>query len=758
MFSCRAAFVAGWSQARQLHSTNQRPGRSVPPRLDMKTRRPAMFTILAEEVSRKPGIFFGEVFVIVLLSTAFESGEKWLRNIFRLSGNAIGSKILDALFREITILGFIGLLLFLLTHAFPMYNSEVVFGLGEEEPLSETFEYVHMATFLLLVVLLFQGLAVLYLSSQTVETWSEYESVRAFGMAPDSMESLLVQEGYLERKTNPDAPRGADLILTKPFVYGDSVLDRWLLRNKPVTKLVMWRAIRHGFLFDGPQSKLLAAEGNINPGLFSFRAFMEYQLGEIVLSLVEVDVQTWFTAISVLAAVTGICLASPSVSPELAQCLSSWAILLTAVIFTVVLEEDTYDLTPQVPSDGRRLLQLFQGTSQQMLRRSSWMENVSGESDLERLGSCRPSVDKDASENYRSVKGRRYRPGLPGCEGLSTPRIGDSAGSAEVQVDGKGPSKYLLVKQYVNLFRLLTFLQATLVTSLIVTYLSTGVQSWSQLSLYALSWAEWPIMLFWIVPSLVRRLTVRAAVTRTQQNNWYRDQQCKLVRKVVVAGLEGLLRDCTRLLHLQGLEARAVLSGAAWAQPASVRRALSGKGSAGVSESQRKAATEAVQRGTKRFELLPTALRLEVISIFASWDVRNDGEVASSQLAQILKSLGFSATANRAAENLIRLVDDDGTGVLTLRKCKALFMLAVAERPMSERRRDLETFFSRLQKQSPREATVFEVAEALPVSTITAEDLSTLIFRHFGAAKPVLTRAEFVEWVEATEFSTTAFE
>ena len=80
-------------------------------------------------------------------------------------------------------------------------------------------------------------------------------------------------------------------------------------------------------------------------------------------------------------------------------------------------------------------------------------------------------------------------------------------------------------------------------------------------------------------------------------------------------------------------------------------------------------------------------------------------------------------------------------------------MLATRGRPTTERRRDLTTFFSRVKKQSPREMTVFELADGLPLHSITAEDLSSLMYRHFGKVKPSLTRPEFVEWIEAVEQS-----
>lgn len=69
--------------------------------------------------------------------------------------------------------------------------------------------------------------------------------------------------------------------MVKEFGYGDNVIERALLRRKYVHKLVMWRAVRHGFLFEGAQSDLLTSEGVI-PGLFSFEVFLEQQLSQIV--------------------------------------------------------------------------------------------------------------------------------------------------------------------------------------------------------------------------------------------------------------------------------------------------------------------------------------------------------------------------------------------------------------------------------------------------------------------------------------------
>jgi len=558
-----------------------------------------------------------------------------------------------------------------------------------------------------------------------------------------SLESMLADKGYIERVANPGAPRGMDLVLKRPFKYGEDLWERLQKRSEPLQKLVMWRAVRHRFFYQGPCSSNLVEDGVIDPGLFSFRMFLEYQLGQIVLALVEVDVRTWFISMGVVAAVTAAVLEVPITNVQVVQFLAAWSLLLVAATLGVILEEDTHDLTPRVPEDGRQILRLFSGTSAQMLRRQSWLSGGAGQPD-------------------QSLAGRRFRPGLPGCDPQSPaleaapccPRrrqTGEQIPEPDKAVGG------LLVQEYVTLFKLMAFLQATVVTSLVVALFSGGIEGWQQGVPYVLAWLEWPLMLFVAIPTLVRRLTVRAAVTRTETNNWYRENQRDLVRKVMLAGTEGLLRDCTRILHLQGMEARAVLAGDSWAQPEGVRRALSARSAKADSTGVSQRASKAVSKGMSRFEDLPPALRLEIYNIFAAWDADNSGAVSPTELATPLESMGFTATSERAAKNLIRLVDDDGSGLLTWRKCRALIMLSTACRPMEERRRDLETFFTRIQKANPRQATVFELVRALPVPRISADDVGNLLYRHFGRAKPSFTRHEFVEWVEAVEFSTTGF-
>lgn len=414
----------------------------------------------------------------------------------------------------------------------------------------------------------------------------------------------------------------------------------------------------------------------------------------------EVDVLTWFVALILVAGAVGICLALDSVNAQQMECVSCWMLAAVAFAFSIVLEEDTYELTPQVPRDPRQVLRLFNGTSIQMMRRASFLGSIE-----EEIGSI-------------SLTGRRYRARLPGVDTSTMPHVKEPPAKR---------SNYLQVPQYTAIFKLICFLQAAIISSLMVNLLNGSIHGADRVIPFLLACVEWPLMLFVLVPELVRRLTLRAAVADTQNLDWLHDKQRAIVKKVTVSGIEGLLRDCTRLIHLQGFEAKAFTSGATWTQSTATAHAMTGQSDEVL---ERRATDEAkfhVQRGTELFDQLPPNLKTEVFSIFASWDARNSGAVGPEELGANIQLMGFTATYARVAENLIRLVDDDSSGLLTWRKCRALFMLATLARPREETRRDLETFFLRIYKASPDAATVFEIAEALPLQNITAEDLATLM-------------------------------
>jgi len=704
----------------------------VEPRLRNLVRRRGggVFKAFVDEISLNPQIFLGEVAMVVLLSSFYERGEKWLRNELRLTGNEAAIEILNVLFKEITGLGFIGLLLFIATRSGTASAlSAQIFRTpaleeGSEDPLAETFEDVHIMIFMLMVVLLFQAAASLVITQQISKVWRGFSQTRAFGTAEGSLESKFVEAGYLERVPNSSAPRGIDLVLKKPFSFGRGFWERYQLRTDSFHKLVMWRAIRHEFLF--PRSKVKRGEEMIrdNPeyGLLSFEAYLTERLGRTAVALVEVDTETWFLTFLLLIPLVYACVALPEADVLKIQCAAVWLLAAASLALAVVLEEDTYELTPKVPRDARQTLRLFDGTSSQMLRRAAQLAP----------NAVRGGGGGGASAS--SVMGRRYRPGLGDAQARRRPFLGRPLGYYVRKQPGQ-ENRFPSCDTYLRILRLLNFLLAVCITSLIVTYLTQPPETALDLLTFGVAWTAWPVVFFWLYPMLLRRLTVRNSIED--------EKDLSVLRECIVQGKQSLLRDLMRLIQIAGFERRAEMEKKAWTQ----------RGGATWTKEQ---AAEMCEKGSRLFKKLPRQQQLEIWDVFGAADVDNDGHVSADELKDMcFQVLSHGALSNESlpmesAQNIVRLVDFEGKQRTTWPGFQALMMLATVERPAHEQRDDLERFFDAIDEDQDNEITVFELAGGVQGMRValTSDDVSNFLYTHFDTAKPTINKAEFIEWLE----------
>jgi hypothetical protein len=110
--------------------------------------------------------------VLILLSIAFETGKDFLFE--NISRNL--KPIVESLFAELTVLGFIGVIMFFLADApFIERLSEELFGEGES--LKELIEEVHILLFQVMVIFLLTVLALLYFAKNVSAMWHEWEEV-----------------------------------------------------------------------------------------------------------------------------------------------------------------------------------------------------------------------------------------------------------------------------------------------------------------------------------------------------------------------------------------------------------------------------------------------------------------------------------------------------------------------------------------------------------------------------------------------------
>lgn len=235
-------------------------------------------------------------------------------------------------------------------------------------------------------------------------------------------------------------------------------------------------------------------------------------------------------------------------------------------------------------------------------------------------------------------------------------------------------------------------------------------------------------MLFYVVPLLLRRVTVRNSIEGKKEG--------ALIREVALDTKQGLLRDYVRLVQLVNLERRAVENSESWTH--TDPRAWNASDAAKMFE-----------RGLQKFRRLPQDVQLDIWKIFASWDANNDSTVDEEEFSDTLKALGFSQTSMRAASNLLRLVDHDEKKELSWRKFKALITLATVDRPQDETQEDLETFFKLIDVDGDEEITIFELAQWSANSKVgmDKDDFATLLYKFFQGPKATVKKEEFIDWV-----------
>ncbi|CAE8611116.1 unnamed protein product [Polarella glacialis] len=693
------------------------------------------FETLVEDVALCPWLLFVEIGAVVVLSTIFESVEHWIRRRCATTGDRIGGRIMDVLFKEFSGLGFIGIFLFLLTQSRLFMDPAVtnkMFGdrlTPDEarEAIKESFETVHMMIFLLLVVLMFQAIAMHRVTRNVVETWGRFERTRAWGLRNDSFETLFVEGKYLERAPSSQALRNMELLYKEPFTYEAPLLQKLLLHHDTLHNLVMWRAIRHEFIFgdrgDPGESKRVPC-----PQQFSFEVYLRERLGQTVLSVIEVDMWIWLLTLIVLMPITFICLHLDLAGVEEVQCLMAYLLLAAGLAIGYQLEADTLNRTPTLPRDARKILRLFSGTSTQMLMKEF------DRSKFER-------GDVDMEQKFGA-------PGLGGVEKEGRIELGPSPSQSSKRPDG-----FMTSTRYAQLFELLAFWQAISVTCLILFYLSEPLNDWKEVTFYALAWAEWPLMLFGVMPALLQRLTIRNSIGDETDEG--------LVRAVSLESKSILLRYHIKLVQLLSYVQRCQLLQAGdltrqqtilFGRQASNHSEEEGHAPVGSptsdSEKQRR---RTWRRGLQRFRALPQSDQHEIEQVFESLDVNNNQEVSLKEIAANWEAMGFSNT-DEAAWSLLQSIDHDGSQRLTWSKFQALAGMAAADhRPQLELQDDFRVLFGLIDLDSDSRITVFELHAWLQRinSGMSEVDVSSLLYNHFGQAKPSIAREEFVQWMSS---------
>ncbi|DAZ95566.1 TPA: hypothetical protein N0F65_005882 [Lagenidium giganteum] len=226
--------------------------------------------------------------VLVLVSILFDI----LTEVLKESSDEMNMPFINTIFSELTTLGFIGLLLFVITKMDVLSTISLRY-LGEKNALQEHIEVLHMGLFLFIIIFLVLCCGLLRLGMLVQREWREFE--RGASDIPSAVEEYV--------------------ILTEPptsWVQRLS-LSRWLAISKSRREMV-YLALRRRFIdyrsnHPNPETALrIAKEFQVNADIrFPFNEYLSIISGEVMARLIEIDLPTWVALEIILVSVLLVC-------------------------------------------------------------------------------------------------------------------------------------------------------------------------------------------------------------------------------------------------------------------------------------------------------------------------------------------------------------------------------------------------------------------------------------------------------------------
>eukprot|EP00397_Hematodinium_sp_SG-2012_P011645 GEMP01011790.1.p1 GENE.GEMP01011790.1~~GEMP01011790.1.p1 ORF type:complete len:849 (+),score=187.26 GEMP01011790.1:146-2692(+) len=652
-----------------------------------------------DEVPIPSYIYAGEITLVIVLSLLFEMGQELIREKAEEA-----AEVIEALFKELTILGFVGLLVYIVTKTGVATSlaEDLVPGFhGEgENPLAESFEMIHMVIFCVMMVFIFQALGLMYVSYELTRKWHRWENISAKGTSK-SIEILFRQYGYLDQKGRKG----------KTYKY-PGIVHRMLVQDD-IHALLQWRALRHEFLF--PSRENANELANVirvkEPGSFDFQMYLSKRLRRVFIELVEIDMLTWIVA---LLTINPMLLFGQGLSPNslcMMQTIIAWTMFGITAIVLADLTRVVDQLTPELSDNAQKIIRYFHGTSKAALLRlqkeRKLMQAEENADDDPFQPIERTSVGKTAADHGDGTKVSLLRRSVVFVPPLHQPTP-DVPGANRIHmffVGGKMAHMPNLqhrlfffqekgIEMYASLLEIIMFFEAVLVASLIVDILE--------------------ICKFCIVQSI----------------EYEKDR--KIIEQVVFTVKQERLQEALEVLRLVKLRGRA-------------------KKLEGQTISQ-----EEFDSALAKFQHMPKQKQTHYANIFLEFDKDNSGTIDAEELSGVLESLGIvkGSEASFAALELVGLCDLTGSKSLSPDEFKVLITLSMEKRTPEEEKTDIKAFFRQIDKDQSGKLTINEIHEVFTRDLncdLSPAFIATLINQCFKQAKHELTEKEFVKWLQHLE-------
>eukprot|EP00397_Hematodinium_sp_SG-2012_P002552 GEMP01002559.1.p1 GENE.GEMP01002559.1~~GEMP01002559.1.p1 ORF type:complete len:858 (+),score=180.68 GEMP01002559.1:128-2701(+) len=707
-----------------------------------------------EEVTIPGYIYAGEITVVIVLSILFEMGQESIRESADEK-----DELVEALFKELTILGFVGLLVYIVTKsggAIPLAEALIpgFTGAGDENPLQESFEMIHMVIFCVMIVFIFQALALMEVSRELVSKWNLWENVHSVGTA-GSIEFLLKEYGYLDRHGNK----------SKRYIV-PKTLHRMVVQSD-IHALLQWRALRHEFLF--PSIQEAGELHNViyvkDAASFDFEMYLGIRLKRIFIDLVEVDGRTWVVGLLLINPLVMVGQSLNAFDVCFLQAIIAWFLFCCAVLILYDLTRILGKLTPELSSTNpEMIIRYFSGTSQAELRRirqaqkrrglgddatvtSEWSQPGREEEKPFTGGRLPPINEKSGDESPRTLPspislsslsptGRRSVVFVPPLHQHQHKRTRPERSRFYMPLVGGKPSTvpnsqqqlYFFQEQglefYTGVLEMIVFFQAVSVASLVVVFFLQPITTDLQRGLICLAWLEWPIMLFCVLPRVISIFCMLLSI------EFEKDKEA--IKDVIFKVKHERLQEALEVLKLVKLRGRAQKLGGSHISAAEFKKAQ------------------------QKFKTMPKEKQEHYKNIFRTFDVDGSGTIDEDELGEVLQAIGIvqGSDASLAASELVSMCDLTGNKCLSLEEFKVLIVLSMEKRTIAEEKADMRAFFQQIDTDGGGTLTIEEIHSCFANDLncdLSPEFISTLVHQCFKEAKIELDEKEFIIWLRHLE-------
>ena len=240
---------------------------------------------------------------LATVTVAFEKGKEYLiENV----ADRNTRPVIAGLFSELTVLGFLSLVTFVISQLDILSKiSARVFGEGKEreEYLTELLEQIHFIIFAVMVIFIGQSLILLKITKHQIKTWTKCQEICS-GENPNKRKDINNIIDWLAQEE-----AGAE-----NSCWGWQHARNWCLgrneRHREMLDVLRFDAMREEFItprsqfppFDGIEKERL-------PANFDYAKYMQKQLTDFLVEIIEVPVSTWCVVWVLSAGFVGVMLA-----------------------------------------------------------------------------------------------------------------------------------------------------------------------------------------------------------------------------------------------------------------------------------------------------------------------------------------------------------------------------------------------------------------------------------------------------------------